>query len=120
MNNLAYKNSAYDIGNIPTKSERSIEYQAFAKVTRSLSLYGSDAKKNFQDLCGSIHENRRLWTILATDVMSDENPLPLNLRADIFSLSQFVSKHSKKVLDGSETCDALVEINKSIMRGLCP
>lgn len=66
----------------------------------------------------AIHENRRLWTILASDVVDKENGLPAQLRAQIFYLAEFTESHSRKVLAKEATADALVEINTAVMRGL--
>lgn len=72
----------------------------------------------FADLAAAIHENRRLWTLLATSVADSDNELPQTLRAQIFYLAEFTMLHSQKVLDGKATADVLIEINTSVMRGL--
>lgn len=118
MNNLALKNSAYNVENSTVRSEKSIEYQAFADATSAMSRYSENNSDDFSVLAKVTHQNRRLWNVLATDVMSDDNQLPVSVRAGIFSLSQFVMKHSSQVLNGDATLDALIEINRSVMRGL--
>lgn len=118
MHGSTLAKSPYQVNDGPIRSDRSVEYQAFAKVTGALSKITNDPDASFETLASAIHDNRKLWNILATDVMSDGNGLPADLRAGIFSLSQFVALHSPKVLDGSATADALIEVNTSIMRGL--
>ena len=72
----------------------------------------------FADMAAALHENRRLWILLATSVADPDNELPQALRAQIFYLAEFTMQHSQKVLEGKATADVLIEINTSMMRGL--
>ncbi len=119
MNNAALANAAYGKTATPARSERSVEYQAFAKVTRAMAMTSDDTSA-FTKRVSAIHENRTLWGILAKDVHSDDNELPLELRASIFNLAQFVSRHTMEVLSNDGSTETLVEINKTVMRGLRP
>lgn len=116
MNKLAFGDSPYENARAAVHSERSVEYQAFAKVTSELARLTHES--SFQTLTAAVHQNRKLWNTLAADVMSDDNQLPVKLRASIFSIAQFVSRHSAKVLNKNASCEPLIDINKSIMRGL--
>lgn len=118
MQNTALSQNPYGASDTVIRSERSIEYQAFAKVTGALAALDKDDRAQYPELADAIHQNRRLWNILATDVLSDENALPVELRANIFSISQFVMRHSKEVLAGTADISTLVDLNKTIMRGL--
>jgi len=117
MNNAALAQSAYGVSQAPVRSERSIEYQAFAKVTHGLIAVEREMDIT-PKVVEAVHDNRRLWTILAVDVASEHNQLPSALRAGIFSLNQFVTQHSKEVLKGQEDVSGLIEINRTVMRGL--
>lgn len=118
MNIAALAKSVYSDATAPTKTERSTEYQVFAQITHRLKKASADGLENFIDLAGAIHDNRRLWIILASDVAEKENGLPDQLRAQIFYLAEFTEHHSRKVLAREVTADALIEVNTSIMRGL--
>lgn len=72
----------------------------------------------FSELAAALHENRRLWILLATSVADSENELPQSLRAQLFYLAEFTLQHSQKVLDGTASADVLIDINTSVMRGL--
>ena len=50
--------------------------------------------------------------------MSDGNRLPLQLRASLLSLAEFVRRHSLAVLGGRASVAPLIDINTSIMKGL--
>lgn len=118
MQNTALSQNAYGMSDPVVRSERSIEYQAFAKVTGALAALDQGGAPDYPALADAVHQNRRLWNILAGDVLSDNNELPVDLRARIFSLSQFVMRHSSEVLAGTGDVSTLIDLNKTIMRGL--
>lgn len=118
MNISALAQTAYFNAKTPIKTERSIEYQIFSKVTHQLKTSSPETLAGFKELAKAVQINRKLWNILAVDVSDSQNKLPQNLRAQIFYLAEFTEIHSQKVLSGSETVDALVSVNTSIMRGL--
>lgn len=117
MNNVALAQSAYGTPQAPARSARSVEYQAFAKITSELVRLKDDTKA-FPERIAALHENRRLWDILSIDVASEDNGLPVELRAGIYNLGQFVTRHTATVLADSAPIDPLIEINTSVMRGL--
>jgi len=118
MQNTARVQNPYIASDPVIRSERSIEYQAFAKVTGALAVLGRKKEADYPALADAVHQNRRLWNILARDVLSDDNGLPAELRANIFSISQFVMRHSAEVLANTGDISTLVDLNKTIMRGL--
>ncbi len=66
----------------------------------------------------ALHENRRLWSVLATDVADADNALPNTLRARIFYLAEFTEQHSSQILGNKATVEPLLEINMAVLRGL--
>ena len=118
MNNAALARTAYSDATAPIRTERSTEYQIFARITHRLSNASSENIEGFIDLAEAIHDNRRLWTILASDVSDKDNGLSQQLRAQIFYLAEFTEIHSRKVLAKEASVDALIEVNTAIMRGL--
>lgn len=110
----AYSSSAQS----PLRTDRSAEYQAFSEIIRRLSRAAKLGGATFAELAAAIHDNRALWTILASDVASADNALPEPLRAQIFYLAEFTDLHSRKVLRGEADVSVLIEINTAVMRGL--
>lgn len=100
-----------------TGSPRTIEYQVFAKVTGKLTR-ASQEGVNFPDLVEALHDNLRLWTVIAGDVVEDGNGLPDKLRAQLFYLYEFTRAHTRKAMRREADAAALIEINTSVMRGL--
>ncbi|MDT8325897.1 MAG: flagellar biosynthesis regulator FlaF [Roseovarius sp.] len=109
----AYRSQAETI-----RSPRSIEYDAFARITHRLTAAGGAGRESMTALASAIHDNRRLWIALAVDVRDVENKLPADLRARILYLAEFTQLHSSKVLNGEADINALVDINTAVMSGL--
>lgn len=109
---------AYQGQSAATRTPRGIEYDAFVRITRRLVAAARLGNAGFTALASAVHENRRLWTILAADVADNANALPTDLRARIFYLAEFTAQHSSKVLAKKASVKALIDINAAIMRGL--
>jgi len=100
----------------PTRSARSVEYDVIARITYRMKK-AIEAKK-LPQLLEVLHENRRLWRALATDVADADNLLPKELRARIFYLYEFTSHHTSLVIRKQASAIPLLEINTAILRGL--
>lgn len=109
--------TAYAAPGGPTRTERATEYALFAEITRRMKTAMQDPL-GFGALAAALHENRRLWSILAADVADADNALPAELRARIFYLAEFTAHHTSGVLARRHGPEALIEINTAIMRGL--
>jgi flagellar biosynthesis activator protein FlaF len=118
MNALNPIANPYAQPDAPVRSERMIEYELFARVTRRLSLAWEARKTAPTELVQALHDNGALWRTIAVDVASSGNGLPSALRARLFYLHEFSLQHARKVLEGSASAEVLIDINKSIMRGL--
>lgn len=118
MNVIEQARQAYAPANSPLRTDRSTELQVFSQTTSRLRMAATATPFDFSCLAAALHENRRLWTLLAADVADDDNGLSPDLRAQIFYLAEFTAYHSRKVLKGEATVEALVDINLAIMRGL--
>jgi flagellar protein FlaF len=101
-----------------TATPRSIEYEAFARVTAQLTSASRNASAELAPLAQALQDNLNLWTVLGTDVAGAGNGLPVELRAKLFYLFEFTRSHTVKVLNGEATAGALIDINTAIMRGL--
>jgi flagellar protein FlaF len=120
MNSAALATTGYGDAQIAFHDFRQTEYRAFAEATRRLCSAMASAKtaSSFSTLAEALHDNFRLWTVLASDVVSADNQLPAQLRARIFYLAEFTRVHSARVLAGDATAQALIDVNMAIMKGL--
>ncbi|MEQ8900940.1 MAG: flagellar biosynthesis regulator FlaF [Roseovarius sp.] len=101
------------------RTTRGLEYDTMARVTHGLkSAIKDKTAGSTRQLATALHDNRRLWTILAADAADRDNPLPAELRARIVYLAEFTHQHSSKVLRDGADITPLIDINIAVMRGL--
>ena len=64
--------------------------------------------------------NRRLWTIFLDAIMRDDNPLPAEVRRNVFSLGMFVINRTIKLTGEPkpEGLNSLITINRELAAGL--
>jgi flagellar protein FlaF len=117
MSAHALTQNAYGDATRATGTPRNVEYQVFSQITGRLNR-AIRGHCPFGELAMALHENLRLWTIIATDVTRTENGLPLQLRSQLADLSKFTRSHTQKVLRKEADASILIEINTAIMRGL--
>ena len=108
---------AYKNAQTATENPRATEYRLFGQVTGAVIDAQKDGIKG-GPLAETIDWNRRLWRTLASDCLDDRNQLPREVRAQIVSLSLWVSKDSKQVTRQGAPMTPLIEINRTIMQGL--
>ena len=118
MNIHTQAQRAYTSAAAPTRTPRSIEYEVIARITRRLDRSGRAGRSGFAELAEALHDNTRMWNIFAAEVASRTNPLPAPLKARLFYLAEFTRMHTRRVLAGEATVDALLDINAAVMRGL--
>ena len=108
---------AYQKVQSTTETPRDTEHRIFARVTGML-MDARDSGARDVKLIDAIDKNRRLWSMLAADCSSDANGLPEQTRAQIISLSIWVTKYSGSVTRDKQSIEPLIDINKTIMEGL--
>jgi flagellar protein FlaF len=109
--------TAYQKAQRAAENPRNSEYRLFGQVTGAL-LDAQSAGAKGTSLIDAIDWNRRLWSTLAVDCMNDGNQLPKELRAQIISLSLWVTKYSSQVMQEGVSIEPLIDINRTIMQGL--
>ena len=109
---------AYQSAARRAEDPRHAEYRLFGDVTRALIEAAAAPVDDVQTRIAALDWNRRLWTALANDCWRADNGLPVPLRAQIISLSLWVSKHSGAVMRREEAFQPLIDVNRSIMQGL--
>jgi len=111
--------SAYSAPRTSTKSYRDIEYEILSRITHEL-IQAANVEGSYSTFVGALHRNRRLWRIFREDIASTENALPGELRNNLYQLAQFVEVETGKILSGEGNHQVLVEINRTVIRGLLP
>lgn len=97
---------------------RDIEYRLLGDVTRALMDAAKLDPKDFAGRIDALDWNRRVWAALANDCASEGNALPQAVRAQIISISIWVSRHTSAVMRCEAEIEPLIDINRTIMQGL--
>jgi flagellar protein FlaF len=113
MSLQAYRKAAQQ-----AESPRQAEYRLFGEVTRALMRASEADVNDIQTRIDALDWNRRMWSTLASDCAMPGNSLSMELRAQIISLSLWVSRHTSAVMRRQEDIEPLIEVNKTIMQGL--
>jgi flagellar protein FlaF len=95
-----------------------MEYRLFGEVTRALMHASSLDSTEIAARIDALDWNRRLWSTLATDCSNNDNVMNPGLRAQIISISLFVSRHSSAIMRGEDDFETLIDINRMVMQGL--
>ena len=109
---------AYQQAAARTENPRDAEYRLFGQVTRALLQAAETPPEDMNGRMEALDWNRRLWSALASDCADPQNVLPDALRAQIISLSLWVSRHTSAVMRREEEIDPLIDINRIMMQGL--
>jgi len=109
---------AYQRAAQQAESPRDTEYRLFGDVTRALMTAANVDVLDIKTRIEALDWNRRVWSALAADCATPENTLPVQVRAQIISLSIWVSRHTSAVMRREEEIEPLIDINKIIMQGL--
>lgn len=108
---------AYQAAQRISEDPRQTEYRLFGQVTGAL-IKAQKIHASGGSLIEIVDWNRRVWRVLAADCLDDGNQLPKGVRAQIVSLSLWVTKYSKEVTRQGASLDPLIAINRTIMEGL--
>lgn len=112
----------YDSVNKATMGGRDIEAEVLTKAALKLKAcqdqWPGDGKND--GLHSVLKYNQRVWTILQAEIEKPENPLPVQLKADLLRLSTFVDRRTIEILayPAPEKLNILININQSIAAGL--
>lgn len=119
--------SAYRKTIAKTETPRQIERRLLTEVTSKLLEHIdfdllTDAESKLAALDGDLRDaiwrNEQIWLALKFDLMESENALTPQLRASLISLALWVERHSIAVLTGKQKIGPLIDVNRSIIRGL--
>lgn len=73
-----------------------------------------------QRLDEALKYNQQVWSFFQVEVSAEENPLPLEIKRNILSLSAYVDKRIFEIMayPSPEKIDILVSINQNLAAGL--
>jgi flagellar protein FlaF len=91
---------------------RQTEARALLEAARRMAE-AQDRPDDREEYRASLRLNWRLWTIIQSDIVSEENALPAEIKANIMSLSVFIDKHTVGALSDPDAAKMNVLIETS-------
>ena len=103
-------------------SGRDIEAGALTRCAMLLS----DCRKNWDapdrddQLAEALRTNQMVWSILQSELVRDDNPLPLDIRQNILTLSVFIDNRIIQVMadPNPDKLMIIIDINLNLAAGL--
>ena len=110
-----YKNVANETANA-RELEANLLLKSAARIQSIRDGWG-DRKAELGD---ALLFNRKLWTIFLDSILRDDNPLPIEVRKNVYSLSVFVINRTIKLAGDPqpEGLGSLININRQLAAGL--
>ena len=114
-------NRSNPYSNRPTINSDPRQIEGWALTETALRMKA--AQKEPMDetvLLHAVRLNWRLWTIFQASLLEPDCPLPIDIRNNLLSLSNFIDKHTAGILSNPQPSklDILIRINREIAGGL--
>jgi flagellar protein FlaF len=79
-----------------------------------------DRPGDMEGLLQAVRLNWRLWTIIQVSLLEADCPLPLPIRNNVLSLSNFVDRHSAEIIAAPDVAKlgVLIRLNRDLAAGL--
>jgi len=103
-----------------TVSPRELEASLLMKAAMRLQSIADDWANRAHEIDEALAYNRKLWTILVSAVISEENPLPVGIKQNILGLANFIFNQTIRISIKPEAAplSSLININRDIAAGL--
>jgi len=101
-------------------SPRELEASLLVKAATRLQIVADDWDARIGELDDALNYNRRLWTLLVSAMIAEDNPLPVEIKQNILSLANFIFNHTFRVSADPQarSLGILININRDIAAGL--
>lgn len=100
--------------------QNELEARALVRTASRLNNIKERWPVSMEELNEALDLNRKLWTILVTGATEESNPLPFEIKQNVFNLAHFIFKHTFAVMakPSAKSLEILININMNIARGL--
>jgi flagellar biosynthesis activator protein FlaF len=113
---------AYQSVEKATLTGRDLEASVLNRAAARLAVVQQhwDAPDRETELDEALRYNQRLWTLFQSELVSEGNPLPTDVKRNLLSLSAYIDKRTFEIMSYPEPgkLDILININKNIASGL--
>ncbi|OPZ78878.1 MAG: flagellar biosynthesis regulatory protein FlaF [Alphaproteobacteria bacterium ADurb.Bin438] len=117
--NMGYTNK-YKAAEAHGQSQCEIEAGALIRTASRLNEIKLDFENKKHDLDEALTRNRKLWSILISNIGEPDNQMSHELKQNLANLAYFIFKQTIKAMVSHEIKDfeVLIEINMNVARGL--
>ncbi|MCU4180626.1 flagellar biosynthesis regulator FlaF [Bosea sp. BH3] len=101
-------------------SPRELEASLLVKAATRLQIIADDWDQRAAELDEALSYNRRLWTLLVSAVIAEDNPLPVEIKQNILALANFIFNQTFRIAaePQAKSLGVLININRDIAAGL--
>jgi flagellar protein FlaF len=112
---LAYQQTAKAV-----ESPRDREAALLIKAALGIQRIRDDWPASPAALNSALTYNRKLWTILMSSVVREENPLPAPVKQNVANLGMFILNQTREIMlePLPAKLDPLISINRQLAAGL--
>jgi flagellar protein FlaF len=107
--------------NVPSPTADPRQVEGWALTETALRMKAAQREPiDEAALLQAVRVNWRLWTIFQAALLDPDCPLPIEIRNNILSLSNFVDKYTAGIIaePKPEKLDVLIRVNREIAGGL--
>lgn len=110
----------YSVADVSAKPQNELEARALVRTASRLSALKENWPPKKEVLDEALELNRKLWSFFLSQICEEKNPLPREIKQNIFNLAHFIFKHTFAIQANpkAESLDVLININMNIARGL--
>jgi flagellar protein FlaF len=103
-----------------TVSPRELEASLLIKAALRLQSVADDWAGRSGELDEALTYNRKLWTLLVSAVIAEDNPLPVGIKQNILGLANFIFNQTFRIAADPQptSLGVLVSINRDVAAGL--
>ena len=113
---------AYRAGQKSNMTGREIEAAALSRCALLLTECRNswDGPDHHEDLSEALRTNQIVWSILQSELARDDNPLPIEIRQNILTLSVFIDNRIIEIMahPEPEKLKIIIDINLNLATGL--
>ena len=107
--------------NVPTANADPRQIEGWALTETAIRMKAAQREPVDEAvLLEAVRLNWRLWTIFQASLLEPDCPVPIEIRNNILSLSNFIDKHTAGIIaePRPDKLDVLIRINREIAGGL--
>ncbi len=106
--------------NVPPLEGNPRATEAWALTQAALRMKAAQQTNELEAMLTAVRLNWQLWTIIQSELLSPDCPVPADIRQNVLSLANFIDKHTVGFIGAPEAkkLNVLISINRELAGGL--